>query len=947
MSDAKVLRQYLSQLLLLVQLDKFEVAAGDDLYDSAINPIKMILSGESTSLLSNPEYSSLIFTEASTSILQKYPGRSLPDVISEFLEEVSTNFITFFKSPELAKLHLHFIAIALLQSFIQVNYTGPTTSVSSGELFFPNVDSAILQLDSINCISIEGQQAYDLIIDPLFLILSLILFEKLLDIPHGHSLISWNPNVTLEQLSDVTSKQVEVDLSSNPLQASIQWWRARAIQVHLSVLSEPSDILSTISTILLNSSVPNALAPAIDQNVQIQKHVQLIYFLECARSGLQSQTEHLSIPLLSKAKKLSELQLVLSGAKAKRTKFQTKHTASLIILAKSSNAVSIYDMESAEDSKPEGFDLESDVLLEKPQYESLEDLELEDDGQSNVKRVKYGDTNEPIDEERLLPIAMRKELIPEELQVLDPNNQPILTDLDNIQLLLRLATIRQTTPSQNPLVEEELMALVSRILYATNDDVKRTNWSIFSRALWERSLLETSKAKTVERGILQMTSLVEEVGINVKLRVIPRAEDEENASPVSSRLRFIHQLPLLPQWTMNAKLAEKYMSLGVIKSAIEIYERLQMVCEAALCYAAIDEEKMAESLLVQRIKTHTQDARAISILGDIKQDPNLWMKAWEISRYSKAKVSLSKYYYSPPTNSGLTKNINLAIQHMYDALTISPLAFENWYFYGCCGLESEQYELASEAFTRCVTLDETSATAWSNLASAFIKQDKLKQSFNALQKAIRSGKEKKSWKIFENYLTVAAKLGDWNEVLFATKELLDIRKNEGEIVIDITIIEKLVEILVATDYPGGNEELRFTHYQTSCIDLICNIIPLRINTSARLWRNVARVELWRKRPWVALECHEKAYRALVQRPELEFEQKAWDDAVEACNDLVAAYESLGELPGKHNAGDVVCQDWKYKARSSVRSLMSKGKAMWEDSEGWNTLQQLKEEVLGR
>jgi len=946
MSDVKVLRQYLSQLLLLVQPEKFEVAASDESYVSAINPIKMILSGESISLLSNPEYSSLIFSESSLSILQRYPAQPLPDVIHELLGEVFTNFITFFKSPELAKLHLHFIAIALLQSFIQVNYTGPSTSVSSSSLFFPNVDSAILQLDAINCISIEGQQAYDLIIDPLFLILSLVLFEKLLDISNGYSLISWNPNVTLEQLSDVTSKQVEKDLLSNPIQASIQWWRARAIQVHLSVLSEPSDILTTISTILLNNSVPNALAPAIDNNVQIQKHIQLIYFLESARGGLQSQTEHLSIPLLSKAKKLSELQLVLSGAKAKRTKFQTKHTASLIILAKSSKVSSIYDMESAED-RPEGFDLESDVLLEKPKFESLEDLEIEDDGQANVKRFKYNESNEPIDEEKLLPVAMRKESIPQELQVLDPNNQPILTDLDNIQLLLRMATIRQTTPAQNPLVEEELMALVSRILYATSNDGKRTNWSIFSRALWERSLLETNKAKTVERGILQMTSLVEEVGINVKLRVIPQAEDEGKISPVSSRLRFIHQLPLLPQWTMNAKLAEKYMSLGVIKSAIEIYERLQLVCEAALCYAALDDEKTAESLLVERIKTHPQDARAISILGDIKQDPNLWMKAWEISRYSKAKVSLSKYYYNPPANSGLSKNIDLAIQHMYDALTISPLTFENWYFYGCCGLESEQYELASEAFTRCVTLDETSATAWSNLASAFIRQDKLKQAFNALQKAIRSGQEKRSWKIFENYLTVAAKLGDWNEVLFATKELLDIRKSEGETVIDITIIEKLVEILVATDYPGGNEDSRFTHYQTSCIDLVCNIIPLMINTSARLWRIVARVELWRKRPWVALECHEKAYRALAQRPELEFEQKAWDDAVEACSDLVAAYESLGELPGKHNAGDVVCQDWKYKARSSVRSLMSKGKAMWEDSEGWNTLQQLKEEVLGR
>ena len=122
------------------------------------------------------------------------------------------------------------------------------------------------------------------------------------------------------------------------------------------------------------------------------------------------------------------------------------------------------------------------------------------------------------------------------------------------------------------------------------------------------------------------------------------------------------------------------------------------------------------------------------------------------------------------------------------------------------------------------------------------------------------------------------------------------------------------------------------------------MLPKVITSSARCWRIVARVELWRKRPWAALECHEKAYRVMVHNPELESSETIWNEIVDACEDLVSAFESLGELPGKHGARDLVCKDWKYKARTTVRSLMSKGKDMWEDSPGWERLQNMKRDL---
>lgn len=110
-----------------------------------------------------------------------------------------------------------------------------------------------------------------------------------------------------------------------------------------------------------------------------------------------------------------------------------------------------------------------------------------------------------------------------------------------------------------------------------------------------------------------------------------------NEINVASRLSYIHQLPFIPRWQLDATLAEKYMSLGILKSAVEIYERLGMACETALCYAAVGDEKKAEEILLQRINENDSDARAYSILGDIKQDPSLWEKVGRLENTSTQK----------------------------------------------------------------------------------------------------------------------------------------------------------------------------------------------------------------------------------------------------------------------------------------------------------------------
>ncbi|CAN3375218.1 hypothetical protein DIURU_001079 [Diutina rugosa] len=903
------LRTLLTQLLLGVLPAKFE-ATDDEKFTSLVGPIKKIISGEADVLIGSDELQALI----------KH-NTNIDEVVNQTLTQMVDKF-----GPELGPIQMQVLAICALQLFVQANYTGPELVNGAAQTLGLSDDAAMVKL-----LSIEGQPAYDLMIEPGYLLFALRTFEKLMGANADWHLQSF------EEIKETASQYIRGS-EGNPVQASLQWWRTRALQVHMMVIAEPADVIGTLCQVLLTPSVATALAPAAETDPQVVSAVQQLYLLEAIRINIHGNTEHLAEPLLKELTRVSQLQLVLTGAKAKRTKFQTYLASSLVVLAKSCSP-SIYEDDQGADEAPVNLDLESDLLLEKPHFESLENVEFTDDDTPAAKRLKYD--VEDSEQSRIVPIALSSDKIPAELQSLDLNNQPRLNDLDSIQLISRLIILAQTSPSGDPLIEEELMAIVSRIIYADNAD-KKPNPTVFGRALWQRSVLETQKPKTIERGILQMTALVEEAGIKVKTRVF--AEEQVTATDVAHRLRFIHQLPLLSSWAMNGELAKRYMSFGAFKSAIDIYERLGMVHDAAVCYAATDDVARGIEIIKGRLATHPEDARAIAILGDFTMDPELWERSWQVGKYAKAKASLARYWYSPPSDSGHQRNVDLSIKHMNQCLTVNPLNFENWYFYGCCGLESGQFELAAEAFSRCVALDDTNAQAWSNLASALLQlEDKLKPAFQALKRAARLGYETKSWKIFENYLTVALKLQEWQEVVFSAGRLLKMRANDGEAAVDTAVFEELSTVLCSTDYPSDANQL--SHFQRAAIDLICQELPKVITHNPHLWRIVAKVEAWRKRPWAALEAYEKAARVVTLRPEVEYETAVWNEAVDAVSDLVAAYENYGDLPGRHGGDDVVCANWKYKAKQVVRSLTSRGKSSFEGDDGWERLMQLKADLV--
>ncbi|KAL9116587.1 MAG: hypothetical protein Q9187_006888, partial [Circinaria calcarea] len=557
---------------------------------------------------------------------------------------------------------------------------------------------------------------------------------------------------------------------------------------------------------------------------------------------------------LDMAAKTTGFEYALTGRLGKRTKFQEKELSQLVVLAKSadtSNSHQVFGTSLAASdiayqestakaaSKPRNLDLNDDTLLESISFTK-----------------PTSDTG-----------VQTEESLPASLANLDLANQPILKPLDSIILLSLASSITNTSP-QHGLTREETLPYATRVLEGGS-----TNWQVYTQALLVRSRIEGYRSRTVERGVLQLQALVDQViaettssdnpdgashaanGSNGSTTFLPRPKPSELAS-VSERLQYIHQLASPTRWTLEAELAARWVSLGGLRTALEIYERLEMWAEAALCWAAVDREDKArrivrrqlymaskssqtandkdgssnsdddsEEHLGEEIIPSPADApRLFCILGDIDKSPALYERAWEVSnnRYARAQRSLGKHYLKirdfPKSEAAFSKS-----------LRINPLDQATWFSLGCARLELQDWPGAVDAFGRTVQIEDTDAEAWSNLAAALLRlpssksivtdpnndnldgeskhldpQKHTKEAFVALKRAANLKRE--SYRIWQNLLNVSAMLSPppYSDIIIAQQRLTELRGSvEGEGCIDMEVMEGLLQHVIAST-PSSN-----------------------------------------------------------------------------------------------------------------------------------------------
>ena len=743
--------------------------------------------------------------------------RYLSDRIYSLLEEDTDEY----------RDNLFIVGCAALLSFLQSNVTGPPLHWSPARTTLPKAlrhergpsDETRRQL--ISSLAIDGIAFYPL-----------------------------TPNIELFSLAKILlNHQAVVDENNIEhllFRVRVNRWRQRMLDEVATSLQQIiySDLELLEKKILLEDAQTRAE-----------------FFVERATIHLDHGFDESARKDLAEATRIHGFTFALTGRLGKRTKFQETEISQLVVLAKSNDAKESkkhHGTEKANENAEKKVKYQDD-FLPKPNVLNLDDDTL-------LESITFTETSSNLAE------VENNEDLPESLRAMAAVDQPVLDPLDAVILLGTASSITNTSP-QDGLTREETLPYATRVISDSS-----TNWQIYTQALLVRCRIEGYRSRTVERGLLQLQAIVDQVIAettapqnqsdttershqdsenSTATNFFPRPKPSETAS-VAERLRYIHLLATPTRWKLESELADRWISLGGLKSALDIYERLEMWAEVALCWAAQDRDDKARKIIRQQLyiapavpeplpeeslnegvdgldlERYTlerdplpNDApRLFCILGDLEKSVSAYDRAWKVSkqRYARAQRSLGKHYLA----SG---DLHKANEAYAKSLRITPQNHGVWFALGCVKLQLEDWSGAVDSFARAIQIEEKDAESWSNLAAALLQlppdttvnetnkdaangqsdiettgirdnsergsQKHTREAFVALKRAANLKRD--SYRIWQNLLQVAIQLSTppYTDIVIAQNRLIElVGGTQGEKCVDIPVVEGLVNHLI-------------------------------------------------------------------------------------------------------------------------------------------------------
>ncbi|KAF5025930.1 hypothetical protein F66182_1965 [Fusarium sp. NRRL 66182] len=664
------------------------------------------------------------------------------------------------------------VGLAALNAFLQVNVTGPVLPESAALNTELTKAWAKAQSDDTKAtqhhlhkaclghLEVDGVSPYAYI-------------------PHLE-LFALSRHIITRVLGQAPNDVVEIPSDEKSLKYSLAWARLRIHVWHYKLLTQPSlgpgsnftrssqwsDVPTLASQIL--DAIDSVRAQVLGEEVWASdddawnREDKVRFLVEAANNYILLGRDDKAKEALKEASQISGLEYALSGALGKRTKFQEHSISQLVVLAKSGAEQRADHVD--EEAKPDALQLNDDTLHEEIQFSK------EQNG------------------------ADKKDSLPAALTDLSPDDQPQLSPLDQI-ILLTEATLKDAFSPLDTLTSAEVLPYAVRVLAD-----KSTNWQIYTQALLVRSRIEVHRSRTVERGVLQLQAVADQVLTDTTAEAQQQAEAKEKndgadapaiqvttpdqattsvqskptsflpapkaseSAPAHVRLEYIHAICSPPRWHLESELAYAWAGIGSLASALEIFKRLRLWAEVALCLASAaaseDEdgrgsggEEKAKGIIRWRLFHRTGESspsdpddehvgddvtllkaanfsgperdpsppnapRLFCILGDIENEPSYYERAWEISkhRYARAQKSLGEYYLQ-------NKEWEKAREAYKKATAVNRLSPEMWSRLGDISLRLAQFSDAAEAFSRSIgsasdTAGGEDARTWSNLGSA-------------------------------------------------------------------------------------------------------------------------------------------------------------------------------------------------------------------------------------
>ncbi|XP_045584956.1 tetratricopeptide repeat protein 27 [Procambarus clarkii] len=537
-----------------------------------------------------------------------------------------------------------------------------------------------------------------------------------------------------------------------PTCLTIDWWCFRCALLHQRVAEERSPQLYEILLQALNQVENNQQLV----NISVSRDLTALYHLEAGHLHLYFYDVGRAGDHFKKAAQALEIEIDLSGALGKRTKWQQEDRPQLVTKVEYKGQPLMNNELPGNNLLP--TDLPKDVLLN-------DDIRLH--------KIKFQEQDDDV-----------------------------IPDLRPIEQALILSTVthkRRSSAADLQLDQETKAYVVALLQYPKN-------WCFQMSALLLRSRVEATETRAMERSLHQVEEL---------LAAVNRSEPSRY-----ERLKLFSTSLVIPHWELQQELAKMLMRLGCIKTALEVFERLQLWEDAITCYNELQMRQRSAEVVRNQLKKG-ETPKLWCLLGDATDDIENYKKAWELSNHKsgRAQRSLGNYYY-------VRKDYNNAILHYEKSIEINKLQFPVWQRLAYCALQVEDWEKCAQAYRRCSVLEPDSFEVWNNMSQAYLKLDQKPRAWKALQEALRCKVD--SWRLWDNFMLVSTSLGYMSHALNAYNRILTMKERH----VDTQIIGRIVKAIVEGQVDPEGREVRGLYKR--CSELLGRLTS-EVPTNPELW----------------------------------------------------------------------------------------------------------------
>lgn len=282
---------------------------------------------------------------------------------------------------------------------------------------------------------------------------------------------------------------------------------------------------------------------------------------------------------------------------------------------------------------------------------------------------------------------------------------------------------------------------------------------------------ESNQRRTVERSWKQC-----EKAVNLL---------SDSTYSVKERFSYAFASSLQPKWHIQLQLCELLISLGMIKTALDIYLKIQAWEQVITCYTILEMRHKAAEVIHRELQKKPT-ILLYCLLGDAIDDPTCYKTAWDFSQQTsgKAQAHWGNYHFH-------RKEYEDAIPHYEQSVKINSLQGKIWLRLGYAAIMLEKWELAVHAYITYTHLEPMGFESWNNLAKALIKLGDKKRAHKVLNESLKCNFN--NWKVWENFMLVSVDTANFEDAINAYNRLSELRTHFLDLEVLCVLITAIAE----------------------------------------------------------------------------------------------------------------------------------------------------------